>query len=97
MGCKQGDTWSYSRAAINDDAFRLDSRQFRSPLKGPERPFDGGLAEGCFVGYGRVYFLGASDRLWDSAVGHRYKPNISIRSKVPAAIYRAIESLVAKT
>jgi hypothetical protein len=40
---------------------------------------------------------GASGGLWDFAVGHRYKPNISIRSKVPAAISRSIESLVAKT
>jgi len=35
-------------------------------------------------------------RNWDSAVGHRYKPNISIGSKVLAAISRSMKSLVAK-
>ena len=37
------------------------------------------------------------DRSWDSTVGHRCKPNISIGSKVPAAGRRSTEPLVAKT
>jgi hypothetical protein len=52
------------------------------------------------IGRGRlrpVHCLDSNGRCWESAVGHCYKPNISIGSKVPASIRPSTEPLVAKT